>query len=447
MMQEIFGLIDADAFYVSCERAFQPALEGRPVVVLSNNDGNIISHSRESKALGITMGMPFFKARPIIEQHGVTWFSSNYTLYGDVSRRMFDTVDRFVPALEHYSIDEGFVHFDSGHPVDDAHEIKQTVRKWTGIPLSIGIGPTKVLAKVASHIAKKHPEYGGVVDLSRADRDRYLKDFDVADVWGIGPRYSKFLKSDGEDDPEQPDLWEYCGLAPVLRKQKIETAFDLKQCSDSWVRKHLTIKGLRLVWELRGISCLPLEVFEKPRKGLCCSRSFGRAVYTLEELCGSIAMHASRGGEKLRRQHLAASHLTAFISTSQFRQNPEEIYSASASWQLPYPTSYTPALVATAQALLGRIYKRGFSYHKAGVYLSDIVADKERQGSLLLEMDDERRNRLMEAIDKLNRKYGRNTVRSLALGASSQNGWEMRRERISGRYTTHLDEVLRVRAI
>src|SRR3954471_1161670 len=196
-MKEIFGLIDADAFYVSCERAFQPALEGRPVVVLSNNDGNVVARSRESKVLGITMGMPFFKAKPILEKNSVTWFSSNYTLYGDVSRRMFDTIEGFVPALEHYSIDEAFVHFDGGRQEEDAHEIKHTVRKWTGIPVSIGIGSTKVLAKVASRIAKKHPEHGGVVDLSGADADHYLKDFDVADLWGIGPRYSQFLKSEG----------------------------------------------------------------------------------------------------------------------------------------------------------------------------------------------------------------------------------------------------------
>jgi DNA polymerase V len=176
-MGQLFGLIDADAFYVSCERAFRPDLEGRPVVVLSNNDGNVVARSRKSKALGITMGMPFFKARPVIERHGVTWFSSNYTLYGDLSRRMFDTVSRFVPALEHYSIDEAFVHFDGGYREEDAHEIRQTVRKWTGIPVSVGIGPTKVLAKVASTIAKRQPEYGGVVDLSGPDADNYLKGF------------------------------------------------------------------------------------------------------------------------------------------------------------------------------------------------------------------------------------------------------------------------------
>jgi DNA polymerase V len=443
-MKETFGLIDADAFYVSCERAFQPALEGKPVVVLSNNDGNIVARSRESKDLGITMGMPFFKARPIIEKHDVTWFSSNYTLYGDVSRRMFDTIDQFVPALEHYSIDEAFVHFDGLREEEDAHEIRQTVRKWTGIPVSIGIGSTKVLAKVASHIAKKNPEYGGVVDLSRADADRYLKDFDVADLWGIGPRYARFLKGEDEENHQQPDLWEASGLPPVLRRQRIETAYDLKRCSDSWVRKHLTIKGLRLVWELRGISCLPLEVFEKPRKGICCSRSFGRPVISLEELGEAVAMHCTRGGEKLRRQRLAASHLTVFISTSRFRQNPDEIYSAAASWQLPFPTSYTPALVAAAQALLKRIYKPGFIYHKAGFFLTDIVADSERQQNILVGIDNERRVRLMQAVDQINRKYGSYTVRPLTV--NYEHGWEMRREHISPRYTTRLNEVLKVKA-
>lgn len=443
-MGTLFGLIDCNNFYASCERAFRPDLEGRPVVVLSNNDGNVVSRSNEAKALGITMGMPFFKAKPIVERHGVTWFSSNYTLYGDLSRRVFDTIDRFVPALEHYSIDEAFVNFEGGHHEEDAHEIKRTVRRWTGIPVSVGIGPTKVLAKVASTIAKRRPEYGGVVDLSGPDADRHLADFDVADVWGIGPRYARFLKSDGDEYVEQPDLWEASGLPPVLRKQRVETALELKRCPDAWVRRHLTIKGLRLVWELRGIQCLPLEVFEKPRKGLCCSRSFGKPVTTIEEIGEAVAMHCVRGGEKLRRRRLAAAHLTVFISTSQFRQDPEEIYSAAASWRLPFPTSYTPALVGAARELIERVYKPGFVYHKAGVFLTDIVADAERQQSLMLRIDDVPRMRLMEAVDKINRKHGRHTVRPLAMGYGRE--WEMRRGKLSGRYTTRLDEVLRVKA-
>jgi DNA polymerase V len=358
---------------------------------------------------------------------------------------MFDTIDRFVPALEHYSIDEAFVHFDrGGRQAEDSHEIRSTVRRWTGIPVSVGIGPTKVLAKVAASIAKRRPEYGGVVDLSGGDVDRHLGEFDVADLWGIGPRYERFLKFEGEENTGQPDLWEASGLSPILRKQRVETALELKRCPDAWVRKHLTVKGLRLVWELRGISCLPLEAFEKPRKGLCCSRSFGRPVTTIEDLAEAVAMHCARGGEKLRRQRLAASHLTVFVSTSRFRQNPGEVYSAAASWQLPFPTSYTPALVAAARELLGRVYKARFIYHKAGVFLTDIVADIERQQSLLLRIDDERRMRLMEAVDNINRKHGRHAVRPLAMG--HDRAWEMRRERLSGRYTTRLDEVLKVKA-
>jgi DNA polymerase V len=349
-----------------------------------------------------------------------------------------------VPALEHYSIDEAFVHLDGGRGEEDAREIRRTVGKWTGIPVSVGLGPTKVLAKVASTIAKRRPEYGGVVDLSGPDADEYLRDFDVADVWGIGPRYAQFLKSEGEENVEQPDLWEASGLPPILRKQRIETALELKRCPDAWVRKYLTVKGLRLVWELRGIPCLPLEVFEKPRKGLCCSRSFGRPVTTIEDLSEAVAMHCARGGEKLRRQRLAASHLTVFVSTSRFRQNPNEVYSAAASWQLPFPTSYTPALVAAARALLERVYKAGFIYHKAGVFLTDIVADVERQQSLVLPIDGVRHLRLMEAVDGINRKHGRHTVRTLAMGRN--RSWEMRRGCLSGRYTTRLDEVLRVKA-
>jgi DNA polymerase V len=441
----MYGLIDCNAFYVSCERAFQPALETKPVVVLSNNDGNIIARSSEAKSLGITMGMPFFRARPIIDRHGVTWFSSNYPLYGDMSRRVHDTISQFVPEIEHYSIDEAFVGFDATDPEADAHEIRQTVRQWTGIPVSVGIGQTKVLAKIANHIAKKNPEHEGVVVLAGDNVDQYLKDFDVADVWGIGHSYARLLKSDGDDEESgQPDLWEAAGLPRVRRRPRIETAFELKRCSDEWIRKHLTIKGLRLVWELRGISCLPLEAFEKPRKGLCCSRSFGRPVTTLEDLREAVAMHATRGAEKLRRQRLAASHLTVFISTSRFRQNPEEIYSASASWRLVLPTSHPSALVSAALPLLERVYKPGFVYHKAGVFLTNITPDTVKQQSFLERVNDEKEARLMDAVDRINRKFGHHTIRPLAVGFDHK--WKMKQSQVSPRYTTHLDEVMRVRA-
>jgi DNA polymerase V len=443
MMQPLFGIIDANNFYVSCERVFQPALEGRPVVVLSNNDGNIIARSNEAKALGLTMGMPFFKARNIFEKYNVKWFSSNYALYGDMSRRVMDTINQFTPDLEHYSIDEAFVHFQPGNQEGDAHHIRNTVRRWTGIPVSVGIAPTKTLAKVANHLAKRNLK-DGVIDLSGGKADQYLKDFDVRDLWGIGRQSEKFLKSEGEDRP-QLDLWESIGLPRLVKKERIETAFELKNCSDDFIRKHLTIRGLRLVWELRGISCLPLEVFEKPRKGLCCSRSFGRAVLTLPELCEAVAMHATRGAEKLRRQHLAASHLTVFISTSQFRQNADEMYSASVSWQLPFPTSYTAAIAQAATALVGRIFKPGFAYRKAGIFLTDIVADTERQQNLMVPFENDKLARLMEAVDKLNWKHGRYTIRPLSMGFE-QTG-NMRQGNVSGRFTTRLDELAKVRVV
>jgi DNA polymerase V len=443
MKPQTFGLIDCNNFYVSCERVFQPRLEGRPVVVLSNNDGNIIARSNEAKALNLTMGMPFFKAEPIIQQHGVEWFSSNYSLYGDMSRRVMDTIERHVPAIEHYSIDEAFVHITEHEPEEDARQIRDTVRKWTGIPVSVGIGPTKVLAKVANEIAKKRPEYGGVVDLSRGDVDLYLKDFDVADLWGIGSRYTQFLKSTDEGNPEQPDLWEASGCERLIHKQRIETALELKNRPDEWIRKHLTIIGLRLVWELRGISCLPLEVFEKPKKGICCSRSFGKHVTAIEDLSEAVAMHAARAGEKLRRQRLAAQHLTVFISTSRFRANPPEMYSAATSFRLPFPTSFTPAFVEAARSLLERIFKPGFIYHKSGIFITDIVPDIESQQSLMVSVDIERQLRLMEAVDEINRKHGKHTIRPLAMGFEQK--WQMKRSRLSKRYTTRWDELLTVR--
>ncbi|MDT5155830.1 MAG: polymerase [Acidobacteriota bacterium] len=403
-----------------------------------------IPRNIESKALGITMGMPFFKARDLIERHGIIPFSSNYNLYGDMSRRVMDTIETVVPAQERYSIDETFVQFDEGQPEREAHRVKQTVQQWTGIPVSVGIGPTKVLAKVANKIAKRKGETGGVVDLSNAEtRDRYLKEFDVADVWGIGPRSSAFLKSEGKPSEVQPDLWEASGLEPLLKKRRVETVYELMQCSDQWIRKHLTIRGLRLVWELRGISCLPLEAFEKPKQGICCSRAFGQPVMTLEALGEGVSMHAARGGEKLRRQRLAASHLTVFISTSRFHTRPEEIYSASASMRLVEPTFFTADLVSAAKLLVERIYKPGFQYRKAGIYLADIVPQRERQQSFLLHADAEKRERVMAAVDEINRRHGRHTLRPLSMGFKHQ--WQMKREMLSPHYTTNWREVPKVR--
>jgi DNA polymerase V len=439
-MQSLFGIVDCNNFYASCERVFQPALAGKPVIVLSNNDGNVIARSNEAKSLGIAMGAPLFKVRKLVDKHSVKVFSSNYALYGDMSRRVHDTIAQFVPSFEPYSIDEAFVHFLPGSQQEQAHHIQNTVKRWIGIPVSIGVAPTKTLAKVANHLAKRGE---GVVDLAGANADKYLADFDIKDLWGIGRQSEKFLKSTEMETFGQGDLWESEGLQRLVEKQKIETALELKNCSNDFIRKYLTIRGLRLVWELRGISCLPLETFEQPRKSICCSRSFGRSVLTLPELSEAIAMHATRAAEKLRKRNLAASHLTVFISTSQFRQNPEEIYSASASWRLPFPTSFTPSLTEAAAALLEKIYKPAFAYHKAGIFLNDIVADSERQQNLLLPLEKEKYARLMNAVDRLNQKYGHHAVRPLSMGFEQLRN--IKNGNVSGRFTTQLSELARVR--
>ena len=273
-----FALVDCNNFYVSCERVFQPKLEGKPVLVLSNNDGCVIARSNEVKALGVKMGAPFFQMRDLIREHGIKVFSSNYALYGDMSRRVHNTLAGMAPASEEYSIDEAFLDL-SGLTKLEAHarHIRERVKMWTGIPVSVGIGPTKVLAKIANHVAKKRPEHGGVFDIGNVDTDSVLATVPVGEIWGVGRQYAKFLTENG-----------------------VHTALDLKQASDSWVRAHMTVVGLRTLHELRGVSCIPLEEVEPERKGIACTRSFGKPVTSLPELREAVATYASRVGEKLR---------------------------------------------------------------------------------------------------------------------------------------------------
>lgn len=282
-----------------------------------------------------------------------------------------------------------------------------------------------------------------MVNLSDAEGDKYQR-FHVADIWGNGKRYSQFLKSEDKNDSPQIDLWEAFGLGRLRQKLKIETALDLKNCDDKWLRKHLTVKGQRIAWELRGISCLPLELFEKPKKGLCRSRSFGQGIKTINDLRQAIAMHSARAGEKLPRQNLAASHISIFISTSSFRLNPDEIYSASTSWQMMIPTSYSPAILENACTLLERLYKPGYEYRKAGIFLSDITFENAKQQSFFQTVDNEKQTKIMQAVDKINERFGRHTVRPLAMGF--EHKWKMKQERLSSRYMTRLNEIPNVRA-
>lgn len=298
----VFALVDCNNFYASCERVFNPRLIGRPVVVLSNNDGCVVARSNEAKALGIGMGVPEFKVRELIQRHDVAVLSSNYALYGDLSRRVMDTLRGLASQVEIYSIDEAFLDVSGfGGRLEHARQMRQTVRQWTGIPVSVGIGPSKVLAKVANKLAKKTPGAEGVYDLcDEAARREALERFPVADVWGIGPAHAKLLLGHG-----------------------CETAADLRDADERWIKKRLGVVGVRMVHELRGISCLPLERCPPAKKNIACTRSFGRYVETLAEMREAVASYAARAAVKLRRQGSCAGLLTVFLMTNNFRPGPE----------------------------------------------------------------------------------------------------------------------------
>src|SRR3990172_1725206 len=423
-MQSIFGLVDCNNFYVSCERIFNPKLKGKPVVVLSNNDGCVVARSEEAKALGVPMGAPAFKYECLFKTHKVETYSSNYTLYADMSRRVMATLAQFTPEIEFYSIDEAFLDlsgFSYLNLTEYAKEIKTRVMKWTGIPISIGIGPTKTLAKLANKLAKKNSMCGGVMDITNHPRiDDFLQSVDVEDIWGVGRQYSRLLKRRG-----------------------INTALDLRNTSDVWVKKHMSIVGLRTVWELRGISCIELEDLSEPNKQIIRSRSFGKPVQTLQELKEAVTFHATRAAEKLREQKSVTFFISAFIETNRFRTE-EPQYSNSAGCYLPEPTAYTPLLIKNALACLERIYREGFKFIRAGVVLMDIVPEDQIQLNLFVPSRPvEKDKSTMKAVDRINFKWGGNTIKYASSGR--EKPWRMKRAKLSPRYTTHWDEMLVVK--
>lgn len=419
-MQPVFALVDCNNFYVSCERVFQPFLENVPVLVLSNNDGCAIARSNEVKALGVKMGDPFFKIRPLMEKHGVRVYSSNYTLYGDMSRRVHDTLALLAPAAEEYSIDESFLRLDGIRDLEaHARRIRHTVRQWTGIPVSVGIGPTKTLAKIANHIAKKQPQHGGVFVLPE-DADECLAAFPVPDIWGIGPAY-----------------------AAKLLRQGISSALDLKRTQDAFIKQEMTIVGLRLLQELRGVSCLSFEEIEPQRKSICCSRSFGHPVLELDELRESVASYIARAAEKLRRRKLVASYLSVFIRTNQF--NADAKYQAGRGATISPATNNTLRLNHIAQRLLAACYLKGFRYWKAGVLLEGLTDESSfQQRDFFVAPDSPKEKALMTALDSVNKRYGRNTLYSAGQGITQR--WSMKREKLSPRFTTCWEELPRIKA-
>src|SRR4029434_8885584 len=340
-MAVLFALIDCNNFYVSCERLFQPMLHGKPVVVLSNNDGCVIARSDEAKALGIPMGLPAFKLADLIKEQAIAVYSSNYTLYGDLSARVMTTLTQWTPDVEVYSIDEAFLQFSLVPPgalTAYGQSIRATIHQWTGIPVSIGIGPTKTLAKLANRLAKRSPEAQGVVTLTAPrEIEATLAQTPIQDIWGIGPGYTRRLKI-----------------------HYITTALQLRNMTDRWVRQELGIVGLRLVWELRGISCLPLELCPPPKQSLMVSRSFGRPITTLSEMREAVATYMTRAAEKLRRHHVAAGVLTIFLMTNRFTDEPQ--YSNSVTMPLPVGTQDTAELITYALRGVEQIFRVGYRF-------------------------------------------------------------------------------------
>jgi DNA polymerase V len=418
----MFALVDCNNFYVSCERVFNPSLNGRPVVVLSNNDGCVIARSNEAKQLGIKMGAPAFQMNDLIRKNHVTVFSSNYALYGDLSHRVMSTLGQFTPELEIYSVDEAFLNL-AGLPVNLAEyagKIRKTVLKNIGIPVSVGIGPTKVLAKAANHYAKKVPENGGRCILDSPEKIvQALKELAIDQVWGIGKKYANLLKS-----------------------LNVKTAWEFTQMEDGWVRKKMTVVGLRVKKELEGIPCLEMELVPPAKKAICTSRSFGEPQTELEPLREAVAVYAARCAYKLRKQRSFAGMLMVFIQTSRFKPD-EPQYEKNFVYKLPVATNSTMELIRYSLAALGAIYRKGYRYKKAGVIVLDIVQEDQIQGALFDNVDRSKEARIMQTLDDINIKYGRDALK-IAVQGSGQK-WKLRQEKLSPCYTTRWKDIIEVR--
>ena len=414
-----FALVDCNNFYVSCERVFDPRLLGRPVVVLSNNDGCVVSRSDEAKAVGIKMGVPVFQVRGLVERHGVAVLSSNYALYGEMSGRVMEVLRDLAADVEVYSIDEAFLLLDAPAPwlAQFARQLRERVYRWTGIPVSVGVAATKTLAKVAADFAKKGPE--GVCGLTdREAVDSALDAFPVERVWGVGRQYARLLRARG-----------------------IQTAGQLRDADVAWARRRMTVVGARIVEELRGVSCLPLAAAPPAKRSLTCSRSFGRRVETLAELREAVACFTVRAAERLRRQGLAAGAVTVFVSTNRFSK-AEPQYAASATAEIAYPTDATQELLAVTLRAAERLHRDGLRFQKAGVILSALLPASPITARMYGEPRWQRARRVSRAVDQLNRTFGPDTVRFAASGL--KRTWQTKFERRTPRYTTCWGDVLAI---
>lgn len=420
MMNSAIAHIDCNNFYASCERVFAPELREKPIIVLSNNDGCVIARSNEAKQMGVTMGAPLFKVQPLLDGQDVEIFSSNYELYGDMSSRVMSLLHKFSPEVEEYSIDEAFLSLEPRKNSLEtlAHSIQEKIYQWTNIPVSIGVGETKVLAKVANKLAKKSDKAQGILNLYHSPHLKTaLERTDVADIWGIGRR-----------------------SAEKLIANSIENAWQLREAPHYHIRKLLTVAGARIALELRGVKCLPFEILQTKKHSITCSRSFGQTVTDFHDVKEAVLHFLLRAMDKLRRHHLSAKYVNVFLSTDRFRPEPYD-YSASKTFKSIYPTDNAFELQERALLTLAEIFREGIKYRKAGITLSGLVLNNKLTGRLFDTDEYQKQINLQNAINEINRKFGRDTVR---FGGLERGNWRMRRRFKSSAYTTKIDEILTV---
>jgi DNA polymerase V len=418
------ALVDCNNFYVSCERVFRPDLIHTPVVALSNNDGCVISRSNEAKALGVKMGQPWFEVKELEREHGVLALSSNYALYADMSNRVMSILSQFTPTQEVYSIDESFLDLSGIRELRDvSYKIKQTVGQWTGIPVCVGIGPTKTLAKLANQVAKKHPKSKGVFnfnDLNESQKDALLSKIEVSQVWGVGRR-----------------------LTNRLNAYKVYTVQDLKLADTPTLRAEFGVVMEKTQRELRELSCIDMTQVEPAKKQIVCSRSFGQMITDVNALKDAVSLFVSNACQKLRAQQSHACIIQVFLSTNRFRAELPQ-YNPCISVPLPQPTNDTVYVNTWANYLVEKMFKSGYSYKKAGVMLSEITPTTHMQMDMW-EPAHQPNERLMGALDELNKRYGRGTVtvstQGTYLDKQSGQNWHMKQTRKSPNYTTNWHEV------
>ena len=415
----MIALADCNNFYASCERVFNPKLERKPVVVLSNNDGCIIARSNEAKKLGIKMGEPAFKIKNVVEKYNVNVFSTNFALYGDLSKRVMNTFRTEVNKMEVYSIDEAFLDFSDLADKERAIQIKKKVQMWTGIPVSIGIAKTKTLAKVANHIAKKYTKVGYFMfddeDLIR----RALNVFPVEDLWGIGKKHAKRLKEVG-----------------------ICTALQFRETDTGWIKRHLSINGVKLQKELKGEICHPLETTIQRKKNICTARSFGTEIKELRKLREAVSSHANTCATKLRKEKSCCSTISVFLSTNPFKPQAKQ-YHPYRVFNLDVPTNDSIEIVRFALKGLDQIYRSDCIYKKAGVIVGKTIPESQIQLSLFDNLDRDKRRDINSAVDIINSKMGRNKVKLAVQGTGRE--WKLRQESLSPCYTTCFADILEVR--